>query len=400
MADYQGLEHDAPQLWARIRALAAQVGTTAPDHIVAGIDANFFVTEAEIEVEGKRLRGRSLYVSLPLLRVLDQQEADAVLAHELAHLQGGDTSSSVKLGPTLRRFDSYCEAMGSNLLTFMAFFSLSLYRAILEIALMRHSREREFLADTVAARCVGGKPLVNSLIKVAAYSSYRGKIEQELFDRASKNDGRLGISAFVADGLKDFSHSEEFSMLMETSSMPHPFDSHPKLGERMDNVATHIPTSEFGAVISAPLASSWASEIITADEMEARQWTAYEEQFALHHAQVLAYRYLPEGDAEIAHVQSYFPERVFTLDKDSCLTVDYDGIVAPDGNRVQWAAIKNVEYEDGMLGDVLTLSLFEKGLLGGKTQKVKLSSFKDQREEVKLVLGQYWHRHKVAHGVE
>ena len=66
-------EADAPRLWERIRQLAGRVQTAPPDQIIAGIDTNFFVTEAPCEVRGQTLHGRTLFVSIPLLRVLDQR---------------------------------------------------------------------------------------------------------------------------------------------------------------------------------------------------------------------------------------------------------------------------------------------------------------------------------------
>jgi hypothetical protein len=84
-------EAQAPRLWARIRELAGRAGTAPPAQLVAGLDANFFVTESPLQVGERKTSGRALYVSVPLLRVLDQAEADAVLAHELGHFVGGDT---------------------------------------------------------------------------------------------------------------------------------------------------------------------------------------------------------------------------------------------------------------------------------------------------------------------
>eukprot|EP01041_Mallomonas_annulata_P039487 gene39487-63183_t len=49
-----------------------------------------------------------------LLRILDQAEADAVFGHELAHLRGGDTQSSARLGPKLVQFDHYRHAVRSG----------------------------------------------------------------------------------------------------------------------------------------------------------------------------------------------------------------------------------------------------------------------------------------------
>jgi len=95
------------------------------------------VTEAPLDVQQQTLTGRSLYVSLPLLRLLDRSEADAVLIHELAHLRGGDTASSAKLGPKLVDFDHYCRLMLHGGATIVIFHVMNLYRLIFELALQR-----------------------------------------------------------------------------------------------------------------------------------------------------------------------------------------------------------------------------------------------------------------------
>lgn len=393
-------EADAPALWERIRALAAQLKTAPPHRIVAGIDANFFVTEGGLTIQGRVFRGRTLYVSLPLLRVLDQREADAVLAHELAHFKGGDTSSGAALGPKLAQFDNYCARMSGPSLTLVGFYPLVAYRTILEIALMRDSREREFKADRAAAQAVHALPLMRALVKVAAYSSYRDRIERELFDRDSRHQGSIGIATYVAQGLQPFARSEHFRGLMEEASVPHPFDSHPKLQERMNNVKCPIADDEFGAVLDTPVLQSWSSEILTGEAIEARLWAAYESQFAQAHEHTLAYRYRPDTDAERDVVEQFFPEKIFSLGQDKRLVIDYEGLDLPDGARLKWREVSNIKYEDGIGGDVLTLTLFEKGVIGNKSTKVKLPGVKPQRELLKQVLGMYWHRHKVAFGTD
>ena len=393
-------ENDAPALWERIRALAAQLGTAPPDHIVAGIDCNFFVTESTLALRGQVLAGRTLFVSLPLLRVLDQAEADAILAHELAHLSGGDTSSSAALGPMVVRFDSYCHEMAGFGLTLIAFYLLSTYRVVFELAWKRDSREREFLADRTAAQLVSGEAVTRSLIKVIAYSTYRDKVECDLFSRQDKHDEAIGIAAFVAQGLHPFAGSGDFVSAMETANVPHPFDSHPSLEERMRNVESVMPAHQFGAVLTAEVASGWTSRITTAEAIEARLWADYEARFAQVHEQDLAYRYLPQDDAERAIVEKYFPAQLFALKGGNALTVSCDGLLLPKEQKlVGWEEISNVEYEDGYLGDVLKLTLTEKGTFGHKTNKVKLAGVKAQREQLKAALGQYWHRHKVARGL-
>lgn len=393
-------EADAPALWERIRSLAVQLRTAPPDQIVAGIDCNFFVAESPLTLRGQMLGGRTLFVSLPLLRVLDQDEADAILAHELAHLSGGDTASSAALGPKLVKFDIYCHEMAGISLTVIAYYLLSLYRVIFELAWKRDSREREFVADRTAAQAISGAAVTRSLIKVIAYSTYRDKVEQELFSRQNRHGESIGIAAFVAQGLHPFAGSGDFTSAMETANVPHPFDSHPSLDERMRNVDCVLPAQQFGAVMTAQVTSSWTSRMVTAEAIEARLWSDYEARFAQAHEQDLAYRYLPQDDAEREIVEKYFPVQVFALKRGKSLTVGYDGLLMPGESILTgWDEITNVAYEDGFMGDVLKLTLAEKGAFGHKTHKVTLKGVKPQREQVKMALGQYWHRHKVARGL-
>ncbi len=227
-------EADAPMLWKRIRHMAQRLKTDPPQHIVAGIDANFFVTEAPLTVGDKTLTGRTLFVSLPLLRVLDQTEADAVFGHELAHLRGGDTESSARLGPKLVQFDHYRHAIRTGGLSAVVSPVLDLYRTIFEFALARDSREREFKADRIAAKLVSPAAIAQSLVKIAAYAQYRYKIEDELFGRNDRHDNTsLGIAGFVAQGLTPYAASDDFLDAMKTANVPHPFDSHPAMPERL-----------------------------------------------------------------------------------------------------------------------------------------------------------------------
>ncbi len=387
-------EQDAPALWSRVRALAAQMGTAPPNHIVGGIDTNFFVTEGTANVAGQELSGRILYMSLPLLRVLDQRESDAVLAHELAHFKGGDTTRGAALGPKIAQFDTYCAAMHGNGLTIVAYFLLILYRTIFELSMMRASREREFIADRAAAESVAGLPLMRALIKVAAYSSYRNRIEQELFERTERHEGTIGIADHVANGLQPFAHSPDFLTLMAYANVPHPFDSHPKLQERMDNVQCTIAEAEYGQVLGDPVEQSWSSEILTGAAIEARLWGEYESHFAHAHDRTLAYRYLPANDEERAIVATHFPPMNFALDLGRSLEVRYDGLALPDKRYLPWDDIRDLNYEDNYGDDVLVLTLDDGA--GTKKSKVALPNIKPQREELKAALGQYWYRHKAA----
>ncbi|MFS2208300.1 M48 family metallopeptidase [Variovorax sp. Varisp36] len=388
---------DAPRLWERIRQLAGRVKTAPPDQIVAGIDTNFFVTEAPCEVRGRTLQGRTLFVSLPLLRVLDQAEADAVLAHELAHLGGGDTRSSAALGPKLLQFDQYTWKMRSGGLTIVAHYLLRLYRMIFAFALARDSREREYKADRVAAGLTAPQAIVQSLIKISAYASYRNDVEHKLFAQNREHDGALGIARFVADGLPPYASSEAFIEAMKTADVPHPYDSHPPLLERMRNVGHHVPESAYGAIVATAPQASWADDIETAPAIEQRLWSDYEQRFVQNHELSLTYRYEPATEEERAIVLRHFPPVGFALKNGDRIDITYAGMhpSADGGSTIAWDEVKGLTYKDGSFGDTLIVTHHDKGMLGARTTKVKLAGLGKQKENFKAATGHYWQRHQI-----
>lgn len=387
----------APALWARVGRCAERLGTAPPQQIIAGIDASFFVTEAPLRLPEGEVRGRSLFVSLPLLRMLSRNEADAVLAHEMAHFSGGDTAFSAAMGPKLVAYAHYMSALGQNLLTVLASFVLNLFRAAFELALSNASRAREFAADRTAAGIVSGEAIARSLIKVSAYSAYRNTVEQSLFEQREKHEGPLDLAGRVAHGLVAFAHSPDFQSVVTDAATPHPFDSHPPLQQRMQQVGAVYPASAFAGIVEQAPADTWIDLIHDAASIETPLWQQYESHFAAEHEQQLAYRYEPSNDAELALVLRYFPGVEIAQKKGGPVRISHRGIETPDA-AVEWDQVSQVQYDDGSFGtvDTLTITHPERGTLGmSKTTKLKLSFSAQARESFKQSLGRYWQRHQI-----
>lgn len=389
---------EAPLLWEAVRAAAGRVKTAPPDHIVAGIDVNFFVTETPCVVGDRTLTGRTLFISLPLLRVLDRQEADAVLAHELAHLGGGDTRSGARLGPKLRQFDEYAQKMYGGGLTRVVFYLLYLYRMIFEVALARDSREREFIADRVAAGLTAPRAIAQSLVKISAYARYRDEVERRLFDQDRQHDGALSISSFVADGLQPYAASPDFVDGMRSAAVPHPYDSHPPLRERMRQVGHEIDERQYGAIVTATPQGSWVDDIPVAAAIETRLWAAYERVFSERHLHSLAYRYEPANEEELAIVLRFFPPVAFDLGKGRRIVVSHD-LLRAEGDEpraLAWDHVKAMTFKDGSFGGK-TLVVGVRDPATGKNHdaKIKLRGLGKQEVTLKAALGTYWQRHQV-----
>ncbi len=348
-------EQQEPRLWARVKALAQKVGSAPPDHIVGGIDTNFFVTQVPMTLNGQELRGRILFVSLPLLRIFDETQADAVLAHELAHFRGGDTKWTSLLGPKLQQFDLYCYVMRLKGV-YVAAYILRFYRLIFEFALKRGSRQREFIADSVAAKIASGQALVSSLIKFQGYAAYRNAVESQLFAQERRHEGALSIAGQVAAGLPPYAASSQFAENMRLANIPHPFDSHPSIGDRMANVGYPVEEAAYPGIVAAAPGRTWATDIASIDAIEGRLWRKYEEGFAAEHERALAYRYQPANAEEEAIVLKHFPEVTFSLRGGKQFTVTYAGIGLPKPIKrtnvdfLAWEQITGLTLKDAAFG--------------------------------------------------
>src|SRR5262249_34527275 len=76
-------EAEQPELWALVRKIAGDVQAVVPRNIALGIAPNFYVTSADVLVypEGKTYSDETLYLSLPLLRLLTRQQLTSVIGH-------------------------------------------------------------------------------------------------------------------------------------------------------------------------------------------------------------------------------------------------------------------------------------------------------------------------------
>ncbi|MDC0713836.1 M48 family metallopeptidase [Stigmatella sp. ncwal1] len=386
-------EAHAPELWAHVRRLCTSLQAPPPDHILVGIDANFFVTESDVHVGGQKLTGRTLYVSLPLLRLLKRSEAEAVLAHEMGHLLGGDTGHGKRLAPMLAQFGQYLHALREGGLTLPIFHFMKAYRGLFELSLGRSRRASELAADRLAASVTSGQDIAHSLVKVGAYSSFRDHTEAGLFARSEQHQ-TVAIAQRVALGFTEYALSEAVHNDLHGVVTPHPFDSHPPLSARLENVGQTLSPADVAKVLLEPTSSSWASAILEADTTEARLWAVYEARFSEAHDLSLAYRYEPSTDSERQHVEKHFPPLTFDgkaaglevrLDFAQVSCTEWDAPVRLD-------QVKTASTAGRMFKKYLDLQLKGSGLFSGK-RSICLSKLQDG-EGLLRAFGHYLGRHR------
>lgn len=177
-----------------------------------------------------------------------------------------------------------------------------LYWSLVQLALSASCRAREIRANRLAADATSPASMASALCRVAAYSSYRARVEASLFGRDAEHE-TLDIGSRVAAGFQDYARGPHLVSDLSAQSFPHPFDSHPPLGARLSALGVNLGNTAVANAVTATPAETWFSEIGGAEQIESTLWRAYEARFQAAHEASLAYRYLPSTAEEWAHVE-------------------------------------------------------------------------------------------------
>jgi Zn-dependent protease with chaperone function len=227
-----------PQLFEQLDAVARATRQEMPAEVYLIPDVNAWVMQrGGLMGFGSR---RVMGLGLPLMRVLSCSQFRAVLAHEFGHYHGGDT----KVGPWIYKTRSAIMRTLSNLgggswiqkpFLWYAKMFLRITHAI--------SRRQEFLADELAARVIGARPLMSGLRTIHGAGS--------VFHLYWRNECapvlRAGFCPPLAEGFDRFVHAQPIEKAIGEqleeelkNGKADPYDTHPPLRERIAAVE-HLP---------------------------------------------------------------------------------------------------------------------------------------------------------------
>jgi heat shock protein HtpX len=164
-----------PRLYAVMERLAAKANLPVPKlYVVPEAAPNAFAT-------GRNPRHASVAVTQGLLELMNDDELEGVIAHELSHVRNYDiliSSVAATLagaitwlahwGPWLGRGDDDRDRGGGGVIGLLLFFLAPLGAFLLQLGL---SRQREYSADATGVRMVGNPyGLISALQKLGAYN--------------------------------------------------------------------------------------------------------------------------------------------------------------------------------------------------------------------------------------
>ena len=85
---------DHSKVFDFINTICERLNVSMPKNVILGLSTDFYVTVSKIKLFNglkiNNLKNETLYISLPLMRVLNKEEFASIIGHELAHLEGRD----------------------------------------------------------------------------------------------------------------------------------------------------------------------------------------------------------------------------------------------------------------------------------------------------------------------
>ena len=219
-----------------------------------------------------QLTGRTMYLSLPLCRILTQDELRAVVAHELAHFHGADTQYSLRFFPIYRgAVNSYVAAASAaydeegnpSWALLPAVAVLGHFLRSFAAAESKISRERELVADRFAASVVNEHAISSALVKIYAFSGYWAELLSTMHFSLKAGSVRAGDETY--DPQLFFSNASRlFAAIAQGSAegvplhdldekkVAHPTDSHPPLSVRLESLHSSVAQVAMAAVNVSP----------------------------------------------------------------------------------------------------------------------------------------------------
>lgn len=234
----------APHIHRLVLNVARKLKIKPPRNIVVGFDPSFFATTARVSTpfDKRPLTGESLYLSLPLLRVLSEQETLSIIGHELGHFSGGDTAYSRRFAPAYRGLSQVQQNLRgddgkADLWALPALVTVNFVLNIFGRAEKRIGRAREMRADQIGADIGSPEALSSALVKLGIL----GNIWQLEFDDMAQRvrHGRFSRNLsrnFVERARHDIDHDKVAALaaLSLDAELAHPTDTHPTTRERIE----------------------------------------------------------------------------------------------------------------------------------------------------------------------
>jgi Zn-dependent protease with chaperone function len=240
----------------------------------------------------------TLYLSLPLMRILSREELTAVIGHELGHFRGQDTKFSLKFYPiysgttqALAAIQTREDEGASSLALLPAFAILSFFLEEFAKAERTIGRDRELEADRAGASVSSARAIATSLLKIGAFVPLWSDVRSAMVNALGEGKSFTNVSTLYAEAAASAAKPELLDDIAKQATS-HPTDTHPPTIARLEALGLSVETVRAEALrIDSSQSSAHVLERL--EELE-QVLTDVEQRVLLE----LGYAKLPETSAQ------------------------------------------------------------------------------------------------------
>jgi Zn-dependent protease with chaperone function len=269
---YEITENEQPELFAFIRKVTDEVGTSYPKHVYLTNDVNAMASFNPTFWSLFLPIRKDLTIGLGLVNALNQSEFKAVLAHEFGHF----SQRSMRFGSYVYHlnkalYNLLYENAGYNkalnawgrwhwMLRFAATINIYIIRCIQEIlrkvylfinkSYMQLSRQMEFHADAIATYASGGNNIISSLRRLEIAQQCYDQVFPIINTKLSENLRSVNIYELQSWLLKQYANANRLdidkngipvidkTVILNNSqiTIDNQWASHPEIEDREENV--------------------------------------------------------------------------------------------------------------------------------------------------------------------
>ncbi len=241
-------EGELPEVSSAVKRIAQRAGIKEPKLVVAEIDMpNAFAY-------GSPLTGSKVAVTRGLLRILNPDEVEAVLGHELGHLKHRDVQVMmvVSILPAILYYIAFMfminsffdQRNNSGVMVIIGIIAFIGYM-VLSLLMLAFSRMRESYADFHSTQVVdnGARKLSSALAKLYIYSSIVSKKKPKEAKQAGTMRALFIVdpSSISVDDIKGLGSDEALEYIMNkkqtfTDKIEEMLSTHPNIVKRINNL--------------------------------------------------------------------------------------------------------------------------------------------------------------------
>lgn len=257
-------KEDAPQLFKRIEEIRQRTNGPSIHHVLITPELNAgIVQHPRFGLLG--WEDNYLILGLPLLQILNADEATAVIAHEYGHLSGHHS----RLGGFIYRFRStwgrlqeiseQWQDWGSRLITKL----FGRYAPYFNAYTFVYARNNEYVADSVSVGLVGVKETANALMRTEIAAQFQREVFWPSINKlaSSQSEPVSNLSAYWQKVISEQLDENKRIAYLETASRAktNHYDTHPSLLDRLSAIGAKAETEN-------------AKELVLVAESAAKVW--------------------------------------------------------------------------------------------------------------------------------